>query len=1005
MSVPTFNTFNISIPDPHDVNSLVDVVKTLRDIAIEINKNTQALHQAVSTLENNDTTIEGRADSIEAAANNLEKVVIKLQSDVSSIATGTVPAGSSGKKLKLKEPSKFDGSNKNKAVPFRVAITHYMHITDPLASTDAQIAYIVAWLADVTLFWTEFNTRWNVHNKKEGNRTKLRALHQTSGVQDYYKDFQTYSQGLGYNDNSLRDQFYDGLTIKIKEMMVSQNYDHSAATYEQLATKALEIDSRLEAFKAQQKQASSSSSGKTDSKEKSKLSAATPGAPGNKLTVGDHVYVLRDGKAVKGKITKVGKGAKGKDVPTVLWNDGTTTTAKFKTLRLDSYPTEGVAPPPSAPPKASGSGSSSGPQPMDLDAAGNGSHKEEIVCNVAEIGKQDIVLGMSWLKKHNPDVDWPNKRVCFNSSFCSQNCISINNVILGNVGGHNRLEGIPEDLEGSEVFEPLGEAPQETGDIGGVENHLKDIPEFIADFSDIFAEDNSVTDLPPHRSYDLEIKLLDKNKTVKGPVYPLKPSDDEELRRILKEQLDKGLIRPSKSRYSSPVIFVNKKNGKRRMVVDYRALNDNTVKNAYPLPLISTLVEKLRGSKVFSTLDLKFGYNLVRIKEEDVWKTAFKTKYGLFETRVMPFGLCNAPACFQYFMNDIFMDILDVFVIVYLDDILIFSKNEEDHEKHVREVLSRLRKAQCLLNLEKCKCKVPEVHYLGVIANGEGVKVDPAKVTKAVDWPTPKTVKNIQEFIGFVNFYRRFIEDFNEIARPLYNLIGKNYAWRWTEIEEKAFNDLKQALVNAPCLMQPDVSKEFLLECDASDFATGAVLNQIGSDEKMHPVAFLSKTLSPAERNYNIYDKELLAVIRALKEWRHLLEGSAIPIKILTDHKNLETFSKKKELNRRQMRWMGILADYNYRIVYRKGVENKKADILSRRDELREQAALEGGETPVLIDPSFFISAILTDVELKDLIRDALPDDKSIQKILKSLEEEIPVKGWQLDSGLLYYHD
>ncbi|KDN34719.1 hypothetical protein RSAG8_12193, partial [Rhizoctonia solani AG-8 WAC10335] len=254
-----------------------------------------------------------------------------------------------------------------------------------------------------------------------------------------------------------------------------------------------------------------------------------------------------------------------------------------------------------------------------------GSHKEELKCNIADIGKHDIVLGMSWLKLHNPSVDWPNKRIVFNSAFCSSNCISVNNVILGNVGGTTHLEDIPEDLSGIEVFEPLGEPPQEDGDIAGVETQLKDIPSFISDFSDIFAEDNSVTDLPPHHPYDLDINLLDPNKAVKGPVYPLKPSDDEELRRILKEQLDKGLIQASKSRYSSPVIFVNKKNGKRRMVMDYRNLNDNMIKNAYPLPLISTLVEKLRGSKVFSTLDLKFGYNLVRIKEGDEWKTAFKT--------------------------------------------------------------------------------------------------------------------------------------------------------------------------------------------------------------------------------------------------------------------------------------------------------------------------------------------------------------------------------------------
>jgi hypothetical protein len=208
----------------------------------------------------------------------------------------------------------------------------------------------------------------------------------------------------------------------------------------------------------------------------------------------------------------------------------------------------------------------------------------------------------------------------------------------------------------------------------------------------------------------LEIVLLDENKQVKGPVYPLRPSDDEELCKILKEQLDKGLIRPSKSHYSSPVIFVPKKNGKGRMCVDYRALNANTVSNTYPLPLIQSLVEKLRGAKYFTALDLKSGYNLVQIKEGDEWKTAFKTKYGLFEYLVMPFGLCNAPAAFQHFMNDIFRDILDIYVVIYLDDILIFSETRELHLEHLKEVLQRLKNNNLYCNLEKCEFLVPEVH-------------------------------------------------------------------------------------------------------------------------------------------------------------------------------------------------------------------------------------------------------------------------------------------------------
>ncbi|KAG9103322.1 hypothetical protein FRC07_010025, partial [Ceratobasidium sp. 392] len=433
------------------------------------------------------------------------------------------------------------------------------------------------------------------------------------------------------------------------------------------------------------------------------------------------------------------------------------------------------------------------------------------------------------------------------------------NTILGNVGGiPDHLEDIPEDLGGVEdQFEPLEGIPRDTGDV--VAKPLKGVPDELRDYTDVFAEGEAVTELPPHQPYDLEIVLQDPAKPVKGPVYPLRPLDDEELQQILKEQLDKGLICPSKSTYSSPVIFVPKKNGKRRMCVDYRALNANTVKNAYPLPLIQTLVEKLRGAKVFTTLDLKWGYNLVRIKEGDEWKTAFKTKYGLFEYLVMPFGLRNAPAAFQHFMNKILRDILDVYVIVYLDNILIFSANKKDHLGHIKEVLSRLRKHNLYVNLEKCDFFVPEVKYLGVIAIGTGVWADPDKISKALDWATPHSVKGVQEFLGFVNFYRRFICNFSMLAHALYQLLKKENPWKWGDKEIKSFEDLKEALVSSPVLIQPDVSKEFFLECDASDFATGAILSQKGDDDKLHPVAFLSKTLSPAERNYDIFDKEMLA--------------------------------------------------------------------------------------------------------------------------------------------------
>ncbi|KDN34720.1 hypothetical protein RSAG8_12194, partial [Rhizoctonia solani AG-8 WAC10335] len=405
MSAPHYTAVDPTLINnsPSDQTSIITTLQEIRDICILLNQNVEYLHNIVGI----NTTDIGAAGTnhttLENSVSNIEVILNQAIADILRLGTGGA-GGSSGttvpKKVKLKEPTKFDRTDKNKAVSFRVAITHYLQVTHPGVSADDHIAFIiscldgkahewldpyleqdvvhstpVAWLHDVNMFWTEFNARWNVQNKKESNRGKLQNLVQTKTFQEYHKDFQTYSQGLSYNDDALRDMLYDGITVEIKKMMVAQNFDHSTVTCNTLAAKALEIESRLEAFNLQNK---SHTTGKSTSKGDSKSSTATLGAPGNKLSVGDDVYVIRDGKAVKGKITKVGKNNKGKEAPTVQWNDGTTSFAKFKSLKLDNFPSEpssSYTPP--APSKASTS--SSGPTPMDLDAAG--SSKKPLICH------------------------------------------------------------------------------------------------------------------------------------------------------------------------------------------------------------------------------------------------------------------------------------------------------------------------------------------------------------------------------------------------------------------------------------------------------------------------------------------------------------------------------------------------------------------------------------------------------------------------------------------------
>ena len=390
----------------------------------------------------------------------------------------------------------------------------------------------------------------------------------------------------------------------------------------------------------------------------------------------------------------------------------------------------------------------------------------------------------------------------------------------------------------------------------------------------------------------------------------------EEVREFVREQLGKGYIRPSKSPQTVPVFFVGKKDGKKRMVQDYHYLNEWTIKNNYPLPLISDVLENIGTKKVFTKMDLRWGYNNVRIKEGDEWKAAFTTPEGSFEPTVMFFGLTNSPATFQAMMNELLRDLINTGkVAVFIDDVIIGTEAEEGHDELVAEVIKRLEENDLYVKPEKCKWRVSEVEFLGVIIGPEGIKMEEGKVKGVLEWPTPQCVKDVQKFLGLANDYRQFIEGFATVARPLHDLVKKDKKWEWTEKEEKAFKELKGRFTKEPVLAAPDIDKKMRVEVDASDYATGGVLSMECEDGLWRPVAFLSKSLNETERNYEIHNKEMLAIIRGLEAWRHLLEGaqSKFEINLLegaqskfeiwTDHKNLEYFMKAQKLNRRQARW------------------------------------------------------------------------------------------------------
>ncbi|KAJ1598976.1 hypothetical protein NDA14_006704 [Ustilago hordei] len=355
-----------------------------------------------------------------------------------------------------------------------------------------------------------------------------------------------------------------------------------------------------------------------------------------------------------------------------------------------------------------------------------------------------------------------------------------------------------------------------------------------------------------------------RGKPPQGPLYLKGPKEMSELRRYLDENLEKGFIRPSKSPARSPVLFVPKKDGGLRLCVDYRGLNEITVKNRAPLPLIEEQLFLLRKARIYTKLDLRAAYNLIRIAKGDEWKTAFGTQLGLYEYLVMPFGLANAPAHFQSFINDIFRDIIGIYVVVYLDDFLIFSDTEEAHVKHVTEVLTRLRSNRLFAKLSKCEFHTKTVEFLGYIIKPTGIEMDPEKVRTVKEWPMPESIHDIQRFLGFANFYRRFIAHFARIAKPLTALVKPIERFKKFELPEEAqqaFHKLIQAFTSAGVLQHFDYHLPTRLETDASDFAIAGVLKQ-EHEGRWHPVAFYSRKMSSAEKNYEIHDKELLAVYR-----------------------------------------------------------------------------------------------------------------------------------------------
>lgn len=441
-------------------------------------------------------------------------------------------------------------------------------------------------------------------------------------------------------------------------------------------------------------------------------------------------------------------------------------------------------------------------------------------------------------------------------------------------------------------------------------------------YTDIFKEPKS---LPPHRSHDHQIPLIPGSGPISVRPYRYPHFQKNEIEKLVSEMLNSGVVRPSQSPYSSPVLLVKKQDGSWRFCVDYRSLNQITIKDKFPIPIIDELLDELSGAEFFSKLDLRSGYHQIRMHPKDIKKTAFRTHQGHYEFLVMPFGLTNAPSTFQSLMNEIFQAHLRKFILVFFDDILIYSKTWTDHIKHLQIAFSILRSHKLFVKKEKCSFGHREVKYLGHIVSASGVAVDPEKVAAMVDWPKPNTIKAMRGFLGLTGYYRKFIQDYGKIARPLTQMLKKG-CFQWGPQAEEAFIKLKGVMTQAPVLALPDFEQPFIIECDASGAGIGGVLMQRG-----RPIAFFSQALQGKNLLLSTYEKEMLAIVLAIQKWRPYLLGRQFVIK--TDQKSLKHFWEQRITTPAQEKWLAKLMGYNFVITYKKGNENKAADALSRRDE------------------------------------------------------------------------
>ena len=591
----------------------------------------------------------------------------------------------------------------------------------------------------------------------------------------------------------------------------------------------------------------------------------------------------------------------------------------------------------------------------------------------------DVVLGMDWLSHHRATIDCYKKEVKLNRPGKME----------------VKFRGLRKELSSCMISAMTTQKMLRKGCQGylayvvetGKEGTILDEIPVVREFPDVFPDD--IAGLPPQTEVEFTIDLIARTEPISIPPYRMAPVELRELKAQLEELLSKGFIRPSISPWGAPVLFVKKKDGSLRLCIDYRQLNIVTIRNQYPLPRIDELINQLQGSRVYSKIDLRLGYHQLRVQESDVPKTAFRTRYGHYEFLVMPFGLTNAPAAFMDLMNRVFQPYLDRFVIIFIDDILVYSGSSEEHSEHLRIVLQTLRGRQLYAKLSKCQFWLDKVAFLGHVISDEGVSVDSQKIEAVVNWKTPKNVSEVRSFLGLTGYYRNFVEGFSRIAAPLTKLTRKDVKYDWVDACQKSFEELKSRLTSARVLALPNGKDGFVIYSDTSRQGLGCVLMQ---NDRV--IAYASKQPKKHEENYPTHDLELATIVFALKIWKYYLYG--VPCRIFTDHKSLQYIFTQKELNLRQRRWLELIKDYDCTIEYHPGKANVVAYALSRQSE-SSLSHMRSGYLPLLVDLRALrvilevedSGALLAMFHVRPLLVDKILAGQSLDPQIIKLKEEI----------------